>query len=91
MAVASPLIVLVRHGETEWSATGKHTSRTDVPLTDQGRRQAERLGACLREWKFALVLTSPLRRAADTCELAAFGQVAEVRLELKEWAWNQPC
>jgi broad specificity phosphatase PhoE len=89
MAVPSPQIVLVRHGETEWSAAGRHTSRTDVPLTDEGRRQAEGLGACLLEWPFALVLTSPLRRASETCRLAGLGDAAEVREDLKEWDYGE--
>lgn len=89
MAEPDRQIVLVRHGETEWSATGRHTSRTDVPLTDEGHRQAEALGACLLGWPFALVLTSPLRRAAETCRLAGLGDVAEVRQDLKEWDYGE--
>jgi broad specificity phosphatase PhoE len=81
-------VVLVRHGETEWSATGRHTSRTDVPLTDAGRRQAESLRACLAGWSFALVLTSPLRRAAETCRLAGLGAVTQVRPDLMEWDYG---
>jgi broad specificity phosphatase PhoE len=65
-------IVLVRHGETRWSLGGQHTGRTDIPLTDEGRRQAKLLGRRLAEWRFALVLTSPLSRAAQTCALAGF-------------------
>jgi broad specificity phosphatase PhoE len=89
MAESSRRLVLVRHGETEWSASGKHTSRTDVPLTEDGRRQAQALGACLLQWQFALVLTSPLRRAAETCRLAGLGDVAESRPELKEWDYGE--
>jgi broad specificity phosphatase PhoE len=81
-------IVLVRHGETEWSATGRHTSRTDVPLTDRGRSQAEALGGCLQGWRFALVLTSPLQRAAETCRVAGFGDLAQTRPELVEWDYG---
>jgi broad specificity phosphatase PhoE len=81
-------VVLVRHGETEWSATGRHTGRTDVPLTDEGRRQADALGICLKEWRFALVLTSPMRRAVETCRLAGLGDVAQVRDELMEWDYG---
>ena len=81
-------IVLVRHGETEWSKAGKHTGRTDVPLTDRGREEAEAVGAVLRERRFELVLTSPLARAAETCRLAGFGDVAERRDELREWDYG---
>ncbi len=84
-----PEVVLVRHGETEWSRAGRHTGRTDVPLTEQGRRDAEALGAVLRERRFALVLTSPLQRAAETCRLAGLGDVAVVRDELREWDYGE--
>jgi len=84
-----PEIVLVRHGETEWSRTGRHTGRTDVPLTDQGRREAEAIGAELRERQFALVLTSPLERAAETCRLAGLRDAAVVREELREWDYGE--
>jgi broad specificity phosphatase PhoE len=89
MAESKQRVVLVRHGETEWSATGRHTGRTDVPLTDEGRRQAEALGTCLKEWRFALVMTSPLRRAVDTCRLAGLGGGARVRDELVEWDYGE--
>jgi broad specificity phosphatase PhoE len=82
-------VVLVRHGETEWSRTGKHTGRTDVPLTDEGRRQAELLRESLAPRPFARVLTSPLSRAADTCRLAGLGDSAEVREELVEWDYGE--
>ncbi|HYT78214.1 MAG TPA: histidine phosphatase family protein [Actinomycetota bacterium] len=82
-------IVLVRHGETEWSAAGRHTSRTDVPLTEGGRRQGEALGSCLKGWRFALVLTSPLRRATETCRLAGLGDDAEIRPDLVEWDYGE--
>ncbi len=88
MPEAGHQIVLVRHGETEWSAAGLHTSRTDVPLTEEGRRQAGVVGACLRDWRFALVLTSPLQRAAETCRLAGLGDVAEIRPDLMEWDYG---
>jgi broad specificity phosphatase PhoE len=81
-------VVLVRHGETEWSRAGKHTGRTDVPLTEQGRRQAEAVGAALRDRDFALVLTSPLGRALETCRLAGFGERAQPRDELMEWDYG---
>jgi broad specificity phosphatase PhoE len=80
--------VLVRHGETEWSRSGKHTGRTDVPLTEEGRRGAAAVGEALRGREFALVLTSPLGRALETCRLAGFGDRAELRDELMEWDYG---
>jgi broad specificity phosphatase PhoE len=77
-------IVLVRHGETEWSASGKHTGVTDIPLLDTGRRNAEQIRGHLAGREFALVLTSPRARARDTAELAGFGDVAEVDEDLVE-------
>ena len=71
-------IVLVRHGETEWSLSGQHTSRTDLPLTDAGRERAMRLGPALADWNFSVVLTSPLRRARETCEIAGFADRAVI-------------
>ena len=81
-------IVLVRHGETEWSRDGKHTGNTDVELTDRGREQAATLAAALRGRAFARVLTSPLARAAETARLAGFGEIAEPRDELREWDYG---
>lgn len=83
-----PEIVLVRHGETEWSRTGKHTGRTDVPLTERGRQDAQAVGAALKDRQFALVLTSPLARAAETCRLAGLGDEAVRRDELAEWDYG---
>jgi probable phosphoglycerate mutase len=82
-------IVLVRHGETEWSASGKHTSRTDLPLTSAGRERAASLAPVLAERTFSLVLVSPLRRARETCELAGLGDRAEVCEDLHEWDYGQ--
>jgi broad specificity phosphatase PhoE len=82
-------LVLVRHGETEWSASGRHTSRTDVALTENGRRRARELADVLGEWSFALVLSSPLRRATETCELAGFGSRAEIDDDLREWDYGE--
>ncbi len=80
-------IVLARHGQTEWSLGGRHTGRSDVPLTDVGRHQAERLGPRLRAWSFDRALTSPLRRAADTSTIAGFAG-AEAREDLVEWDYG---
>ena len=84
-----PEIVLIRHGETEWSRDGRHTGRTDIPLTDTGRRQAELVGEWLAGRSFARVLTSPLGRALDTCRLAGLGDRAEPREELLEWDYGE--
>src|SRR2546421_2317676 len=81
-------IVLVRHGETEWSRGGRHTSRTDLPLTERGRERAIALGQQLAQWSFSLVLTSPLLRARETCELAGYGDAAVVCEELEEWDYG---
>ena len=82
-------VVLVRHGETEWSREARHTGRTDVPLTDEGRRQAERLSDALAEWSFTRVLSSPLSRALDTCRLAGYGDRAELSDALLEWDYGE--
>ena len=79
-----PEIVLARHGETEWSRDLRHTGRTDVPLTDEGRRQAAALRPRLAGRSFDKVLVSPLSRAVETCELAGLGERAEQRPELVE-------
>lgn len=79
---------MVRHGETEWSRDGRHTGKSDIPLTSEGEAQARQLGKALRAWKFVLVLTSPLQRARDTCRLAGFGDRAEARPELEEWDYG---
>src|SRR5262245_37599284 len=83
-----PQIWLIRHGETEWSRTGQHTGRTDVLLTPAGRLQAEALGRQLRGRSFALVLTSPLGRARETCQLAGYGSIAQVMDDLREWDYG---
>ncbi|HEV2644984.1 MAG TPA: histidine phosphatase family protein [Acidobacteriaceae bacterium] len=79
---------LVRHGETEWSAAGKHTSRTDVSLTEHGREMAGRLGEFLAGVEFAAVLRSPMLRAKETCEIAGLGDRAEVEDGLREWDYG---
>jgi probable phosphoglycerate mutase len=82
------LVVLVRHGETDWSRTGRHTGRTDVSLNETGRERARSLATMLGLRKFALVLTSPLARAAETCRLAGLGEHAQARDELMEWDYG---
>jgi broad specificity phosphatase PhoE len=79
---------LMRHGETEWSRAGAHTSRTDLPLTSEGERRAENLKRLLGGRSFALVLTSPMRRAIDTCRLAGYGVAAEITPDLREWDYG---
>ena len=86
--MASPEIVLVRHGETAWSRDGRHTGSTDIPLTEKGRRQAELVGGWLEGRSFERVLTSPLSRALETCRLAGFGDRAELADELMEWDYG---
>ena len=72
-SVTKPKLILVRHGETEWSRTGKHTGRTDIDLTDRGRNEAELVAPTLKGWDFAHVYSSPLSRALDTAKLATLG------------------
>jgi len=84
-----PQVVLVRHGETEWSKDGRHTGTTDIPLTQVGREQALRLRSELARWPFALVLSSPLQRALDTCRLAGYGDVVQLRSDLAEWDYGR--
>src|SRR5512147_2825331 len=88
MDLKFPRIVLVRHGETAWSLSGQHTGRTDLPLTERGEREARALAARLAGTPFAHVLTSPLVRAARTCELAGFGAVARRDPDLVEWGYG---
>ncbi|HET9742177.1 MAG TPA: histidine phosphatase family protein [Terriglobales bacterium] len=82
-------IWLMRHGETEWSAEGKHTSRTDLPLLPSGIEQAHELSARLTGQQFALVLVSPMQRARETCQIAGYGDVAQVTLDLHEWDYGE--
>jgi probable phosphoglycerate mutase len=81
-----PEVLLLRHGETEWSASGRHTGRTDVELTDRGQAQARALAPAANGRAFALVLTSPLRRATETCRLA--GLAGTVDPDLREWDYG---
>src|SRR3977135_4504097 len=80
---------LIRHGETEWSRSGAHTGRTDVPLTAAGEERAAAIGRYLAGRRFALVLTSPLKRAIDTCRIAGYGDVAQVEPNLREWDYGE--
>lgn len=82
-------IIVVRHGETEWSASGQHTSRTDLPLLEAGREQARALAPALQGQSFAVVVSSPLRRALETCELAGFGADVTVSSDLCEWDYGE--
>jgi broad specificity phosphatase PhoE len=82
-------VYLVRHDETEWSLSKQHTGRTDIPLTENGRRVALLLRPVLTSKTFALVLTSPLRRAHETCDLAGLGENAEIDCDLVEWNYGE--
>jgi probable phosphoglycerate mutase len=84
----NPTIYLARHGETAWSLTGQHTGLTDLPLTEHGERNARHLGERLKGLRFDKVFTSPLQRAARTCELAGFKSAAEVDHDLVEWNYG---
>ncbi|HZE36913.1 MAG TPA: histidine phosphatase family protein [Candidatus Eisenbacteria bacterium] len=84
-----PVLYLARHGETAWSQSGQHTGMTDLPLTEEGERHAAQLGQRLKGLRFARIMTSPLQRAARTCELAGFGAVAEVETDLLEWNYGR--
>lgn len=83
-----PQLWLIRHGETEWSRAGKHTGRTDVPLTATGVEEATALRARIGDRRFALVLSSPLRRAWETCRLAGFADEARATDDLLEWDYG---
>ncbi len=80
---------LVRHGETEWSASGQHTGRTDLPLTLEGKLHARQIAGFLNGRGFALVLTSPLQRAHETCRLAGYGESAIIDANLREWDYGE--
>lgn len=84
-----PTIYLARHGETEWSLSGQHTGLTDLPLTPHGEALARKLAPRLNGKSFAKVFTSPLQRAQRTCELAGFGDTAEIMPELVEWNYGE--
>jgi broad specificity phosphatase PhoE len=92
MAPAAPparRVFAVRHGETAWSLSGQHTGTTDIPLTDNGRRLATRLRPVLTKESFAVVLTSPLQRARETCELVGLATAATVEAGLVEWNYGK--
>ncbi len=82
-------VFAIRHGETAWSLTGQHTGKTDIPLTDNGRRLAARMRPVLAANPFGLVLCSPMRRARETCELAGFGDRAIIDSDLVEWNYGK--
>jgi broad specificity phosphatase PhoE len=88
MTAPEQQIYVVRHGETEWSLSGQHTGVTDIPLTENGRNLAGLLHPVLAKESFALVLTSPLQRAKETCKLSGLGDQAEVDSNLMEWNYG---
>ena len=88
-ASITPLhLYLLRHGETEWALSSRHTGRTDIPLTANGEDEARKLGKRLRNIRFSHVLTSPLKRARQTCELAGLDNVPEIEPDLAEWDYG---
>ncbi len=89
MSQPQPVVYLARHGETAWTISGQHTGLTDIPLTERGERNARRLGERLKGLTFAKVFSSPLRRARRTCELAGFGDRAEIDPDLVEWNYGK--
>lgn len=89
MTESLPEVYLARHGETAWTVSRQHTGKTDIPLTEQGERNARSLGERLRGMTFARVFVSPLRRAGRTAELAGFGRQAEVCADLVEWDYGE--
>jgi broad specificity phosphatase PhoE len=82
-------VFAIRHGETAWSLSGRHTGTTDILLTDNGRQLAERLRPILAKERFARVFVSPMRRARETCELAGLGNAAVIDPDLAEWNYGE--
>jgi broad specificity phosphatase PhoE len=82
-------VFVIRHGETAWSISGQHTGTTDLPLTDNGRKLAERMRPVLATKTFELVLCSPMRRARETCELVGLGDKAVIDADLAEWNYGE--
>lgn len=89
MSATLPVVYLARHGETAWSLSGQHTGLTDLPLTERGERNARALGERLQGMTFVKVFTSPLQRAARTCELAGFGGAADIDRDVLEWNYGE--
>jgi probable phosphoglycerate mutase len=89
MGSALPKLYLARHGDTAWTDSHQHTGRTDLPLNARGEEHARQLGERLRGFTFVRVFTSPLQRAAKTCDFAGFGTVAEVDPDLIEWDYGR--
>ena len=89
MAKQIQKVYAIRHGETEWSLSGRHTGITDLPLTVDGRRKAGLLQPMLQKEAFALVLVSPLKRAIETCEISGLGAEAQIDRDLMEWDYGE--
>ena len=89
MPIDLPRLFLARHGDTAWTDSGQHTGRTDLPLNERGEERARGLGEQLQQLSFARVFTSPLQRAARTCDLAGFGTVSEADPDLVEWDYGR--
>jgi len=89
MSGVLPNVCLARHGETAWSLSGQHTGLTDLPLTERGESDASALKLRLKIMTFSKVLTSPLKRAVRTCELAGFGDRSEIDPDLVEWNYGE--
>ncbi len=88
MAAMDLELWLIRHGETAWSLSGAHTSRTDIPLTERGRERARKIKEYLRGVPFSMVLTSPMQRARETCDIAGLGKMAEIDDDLREYDYG---